>query len=318
MAEHQRNGQIMMTYRCSAACRHCLVMAHPRQEATLVTTEDAVAYARDFAELNRHVILAGGEALLFFDHVVATCRAIMAAGVPIRFIESNGSWCTSDQTARDGLLLLRDSGVRGMYFSIDAYHQEFVPAERVCRGVAFAREIFGEEHVHAPRTPLEEARKLEGIAGNTEALRSYARAGRVRHFGRAADALAPSMDAVPVEELLRQDCQEGLDVDNLFELQVDPFGYTRPDLCPGVNLGNTRSARLRSLATTKHVRETPLLSDIAERGPAALLARAEQSGFAPRDSYVSKCHLCFEIRRHLVASMPDELRPPHLYQVVSD
>ena len=23
------NGQIMMTYRCSAACRHCLVMAAP-------------------------------------------------------------------------------------------------------------------------------------------------------------------------------------------------------------------------------------------------------------------------------------------------
>jgi len=316
MAVKFRNGQIMITYLCSAACRHCLVMAAPEQESTLTDIEDAVEYARDYRKLNRKVIIAGGEALLFFDQVLAMCRAIYDAGLPIYFIESNGSWCTSDELVTERLSLLRDAGLQGMYFSIDPYHQEFVPAERVCRGVRIATELFGEDQVWAPRTPLEQARELESLTGDPERLREYVRAGRVTYFGRAGDALAKFVDPVPLEELLKQDCQEALDVDNLHETQVDPFGYVRPDMCPGVNLGNTKHDRVADLATTKRVRETPLLAEIAERGPAVLLEMAKRSGFEPRASYASKCHLCFEVRRHLVREMPEEFGPPHLYGIV--
>ena len=82
-----RNGQIMMTYRCSADCRHCLVMAARRQSPALVQVDDAVGYARDYASLDRDVILAGGEALLFYSHIVDVCRAIQQAGIPIAFID---------------------------------------------------------------------------------------------------------------------------------------------------------------------------------------------------------------------------------------
>lgn len=310
-----RNGQIMMTYRCSAACRHCLVMAAPDQEPTLVAIEDAVEYARDFEKLNRRTIIAGGEALLFFDHVVAMCRAILDAGIRVYFIESNGSWCVSDELVEERLSILRDAGVDGMYFSICGYHQEFVPAERVCRGVRIARAIFGDETVFAPRTSLEDAQKLEGVAGDPDRLPDYARKHRPYYFGRAADDLAQFVEQVPVEELLKQDCRKELDVDNLMELQVDPFGFLRPDLCPGVNLGNTKQNRVVELATTKRVERVPLLTSIAESGPLAILARAKQSGFEPRQSYASKCQLCFEIRRHLVKEMPEEFGPPHLYEV---
>ena len=38
----------------------------------------------------------------------------------------------ADRTVvRDRLTELRAAGVQGMYFRIDLYHQEFVPAERV-------------------------------------------------------------------------------------------------------------------------------------------------------------------------------------------
>jgi len=311
-----RNGQIMMTYRCSAACKHCLVMAAPDQEPTVVSIKDAIEYARDFEKLDRRPIIAGGEALLFFDYVVAMCRAILDAGIRVYFIESNGSWCVSDGLVEERLSILHDAGVDGMYFSICGYHQEFVPAERVCRGVRIAREIFGDETVFAPRTSLEDARKLEGILGDPERLAEYARQHRPYYFGRAADDLAQFVEQVPVEELLKQDCRKELDVDSLMELQVDPFGFLRPDLCPGVNLGNTKQNRVAELATTERVRQVPLLTSIAESGPSAILDLARQSGFKPRAAYASKCHLCFEIRRHLVKEMPDEFGPPHLYGVV--
>ena len=51
----------------------------------------------------------------------------------------------SVERVKERLSLLRDAGVQGMYFSVDAFHQEFVRAECVCRGIRFAREIFGDD-----------------------------------------------------------------------------------------------------------------------------------------------------------------------------
>ncbi|NCO40730.1 MAG: radical SAM protein [Armatimonadetes bacterium] len=310
------NGQLMITYRCSAACRHCLVMAEPEQERTVMSVEDAVRWGLEYAKLGRHVMIAGGEALLFYKQVLAMCAALKARGVPVAFIESNGSWCRSDELTKRRLTRLREAGVEGMYFSVDPYHQEFVPAERVCRGSRIAKELFGEDQVYAPNPTLEEAGDLEIVAGDPERLREYARSRRVSFIGRAADALTGFADPVPLAGLLEQDCRKDLDVDHLREIQVDPFGFVRPDMCPGVNLGNANQQPLAELGCTQRVCEVLLLRELAERGPASLLPLAEPAGFKPRSTYASKCHLCFEIRRHLVRRMPDELGPPHAYALV--
>jgi organic radical activating enzyme len=308
-------GQIMMTYRCSAACKHCLVMSSPGQDATRVTLEDAVEYGRDFQSLGRGVIIAGGEALLFFNHVLTMCRALQEAGVPVAFIESNGSWCRTDRLTIDRLRMLRQAGVQGMYFSIDGYHQEFVPAERVHRGARIAREIFGPEQVIASNLSLEDARSLETLTADPERLRQFTRTLYLHWIGRAALELAGFRDLVPLEELTQQDCRAALDIDHLKEIQVDPFGFVRPDICPGVNLGNTRQQRVAELCRTQQVRETPLLQDLSEQGPAALLPLARRFGITVRSHYVDKCHLCFDLRRQLVSYLPEEFGPKHVYEV---
>ena len=304
-------GQIMLTYRCSAACRHCLVMAAPQQDPTLVTVADAVEYGRDFQALGRQVLLAGGEALLYFEHVLAICRALREAGVPVGFVESNGSWCTTDERVRARLEQLKEAGVEGMYFSIDAFHQEFVPAERVHRGIRLARSVFGLRT--STRRPQPGRRCAPGGWRPTWMV-APRRAARCTISGgppmtwRRWPRRAPG--GVGTGELLRRP-----EIDTLAELQVDPFGYVRPDWCPGVNLGNTRHARLADLARTERVRQDPLLSDLAEGGPAALLPLARRFGITPEPAYASKCHLCFALRRQLVAHLPDAFGPEHVYQI---
>lgn len=308
------NGQIMVTYRCSAACRHCLVMSAPQQDPSLVSIEDAVRYAEEFHQLGRHIMIAGGEALLFFDYVLEMCRAIADKGIPVAFIESNGSWCVSDEIVTERLSLLRDAGVEGMFFSIDPYHQEFVPAERVCRGVREAIRLFGSEQVSAPRITDAEARDFETVARDPKRLADYARQRSLCYIGRAADELAQFLPPVSLEQIEAEDCRVQLDIDSLHEIQVDPFGFVRPDLCPGVNLGRATDASLTELVQTSRVQETPLLRGLAESGPASLLPLARQHGFCPKPTYASKCALCFDIRRLLVDHMPEEFGPPHLYR----
>jgi hypothetical protein len=308
------NGQIMVTYRCSAACRHCLVMAAPRQDDALVSIEAAVQYGLDFASLGRAVMIAGGEALLYFEHVLKMVQALAAVGVPVAFVESNGSWCTSDALTRRRLSLLRDAGVQGMYFSVDCYHQEFVPAERVYRGVSLSWELFGRENVSPEALSLAYAQEMERLARDPE-HRARAASSGIHFIGRAALDLAPHVASVPLAELLSQNCGEDWDIDHLKELQVDPYGFLRPDWCPGLNLGNTRRHRVVDLCCTRHVQETPLLRGIAERGPAALLPLAERFGITPQSAYAAKCHLCFDLRRQLVHHLPEEFGPRQVYEV---
>ena len=68
---------------------------------------------------------------------------LAAADVPVALVESNGSWCVPDTLTREQLSRLQDAGVRGMYFSVDRYHQEFVPADRADRRISIAWELFG-------------------------------------------------------------------------------------------------------------------------------------------------------------------------------
>jgi hypothetical protein len=308
------NGQIMATYRCSAACRHCLVMAAPRQDNALVSIEAAVQYGLGFAALGRAVLIAGGEALLYFDHVLRMVQALGAAGVPVAFVESNASWCTSDDVTRRRLSLLREAGVRGMYFSVDHYHQEFVPAERVYRGVTIAWELFGPENVAPSELTLAHAQDAERAGADPE--RRLALSPGIHFIGRAAVDLAPHATPVPLGQLLTQDCGSDLDVGNLQEIQVDPYGFVRPDWCPGVNLGIASSDRIENLCRTRHVQQSPLLADIAARGPGALMPLAESFGITPQPAYASKCHFCFDLRRQLVRHMPREFGPRQVYEVV--
>ena len=61
------------------------MMSSPGQDAFQVALRNAVEYGRDFQSLGWQVIIAGGEALLFFEHVLAMCRALQTAGVSVAF-----------------------------------------------------------------------------------------------------------------------------------------------------------------------------------------------------------------------------------------
>ena len=52
---------LILTYRCSIACRHCLFCCGPDLPDVAMTVDDAVRTILDFHELDRVVHVAGGE-----------------------------------------------------------------------------------------------------------------------------------------------------------------------------------------------------------------------------------------------------------------
>ncbi|MHC4860440.1 MAG: radical SAM protein [Planctomycetota bacterium] len=110
------SGGVMLSYRCTNACRHCLYRCSPKRPDEWMSMEMA---ERVFAALRREphlqsIHLAGGEATLRFDLLVETVRLAASAGLPLAYLETNAHWCGDREETREKLTRLLEAGTRGV------------------------------------------------------------------------------------------------------------------------------------------------------------------------------------------------------------
>ena len=316
MMPKERYIELDITYKCSAECLHCIFASSPRKGG-LMPVEDARGYLAEVRKLGlggRDVTLTGGEPLLFYEHTLAIVRVAAEIGMaPLRLIQSNASWCTDDEMTRGRLTALRDAGLGGMYFSCDPFHQQFVPVERVRRGVRIADEVFGPEHVSVNRSRVRlDADASPSIEEYVEALG----ASLPVMVARAAWALGDRMPAIPLEEILDMDCRGGkqnLDPASVWQINVDAYGYVSSWICSGIVLGNALETPLSQIVTRGLAEHPPLVQDLVAHGPGAMLPMAARHGFRPRGRYAGKCHLCWNVREAIYKHYPELFAPEELY-----
>lgn len=111
------------------------------------------------------------------------------------------------------------------------------------------------------------------------ALKTFSRVFRIRHY----------------EEILFSDqrgCRELLDVSHF---HFDLFGNYIPELCSGLAI------HYADLGNAVPREKYPFLHTLFKRVVRGLFELvSNEYGFEPSKGYISKCHLCFEIRRYLV------------------
>jgi hypothetical protein len=135
-----RNVGLLLTYHCQAACAHCILRAGPdRHEA--VKLDDARRWIRDIAAYrDRYVCvlsLTGGEPFSDLTLLRSVMQLAADAGLYVSVV-TNGFWAARRDLARQVL----ESLPRICFLSVstDAYHQEYVPFERVQNAIWAARE----------------------------------------------------------------------------------------------------------------------------------------------------------------------------------
>ena len=114
--------------------------------------------------------------------------------------------------------------------------------------------------------------------------------------GRAAYFYAGLIGLEPLETILNRNpgpCRELWDTSHY---HVDLYGNYVPGLCSGL------AFPFELLGEKLPADEYPALAALAGEGPAGLLALARKRGFVPDKAYLNKCHLCLEMRSHLVGS----------------
>lgn len=140
-------------------------------------------------------------------------------------------------------------------------------------------------------------------------ITSYYCTSRCRHCLYACKKVYPhrSLEAVCADS--RGGCRELLDTRHF---HLDLFGNYIPGLCAGLAI------RAEDLGGPLDAADYPLLTTLFSRRVEGLLDyAATRHGFQPAASYISKCHLCLEIRSFLVSRQqehPPELQPLGFYE----
>jgi len=208
--------------------------------------------------------------------------------------------------------------------SVNPFYLEYVPFANTARAVAVGQEIFGSnlmiyqlDYLHRflawrleDRVPFEDYLKLENRDDSINRTEFFMMG---RAPTRLVDLLAGSMPRLPAASLLAEPCPTPFLRE--WHNHVDNYGNYMPGFCGGISFGDAR--HLESLlAEGIDTGERPVLGFLMRDDFQGLHRFAVGKGFEESaKGYFSKCHLCQDLRGHLVelGDFP-ELAPKEFYE----
>ncbi|RLG71966.1 MAG: hypothetical protein DRO11_03255 [Methanobacteriota archaeon] len=280
----------------------------------------------DLVGVNLGLHLTGGEPFLNYGLLLKLTRACKRLSVPGVFVETNCFWCVSDETTEEKLLRLKEEGLRGILISVNPFTVEETPFERVERAIRISRKIFDGNTMVYHETFLLRLRSL-GFKGTVPLEKYLGLVGCVDPVGlskelgclilpkgRAPYQLGHLYRKHPAKHFFGCSCLEELT--RGWHIHIDNYYNYITGYCAGISLGDARD--IEEILEGVDLDDNPIIAMLtSSRGLERLYRFAiEEFGYVERgEGYVSKCHLCTDIRRHIVEQGGDfrELRPKEFY-----
>ncbi|MFX1594015.1 MAG: radical SAM protein [Promethearchaeota archaeon] len=307
----------LISYKCTNECKHCAIPGSPNQDETSMELGDVKKYLEDVTAnyIVDEVGFFGGEPLLNLDLLISLIEEVKRYDIPKIGLPTNGYWGKDEKIAKSYALKLKEAGLNTIGFSVDTFHQEFVPLDAVKRAMKAAHEV-GIEQIYSMTQNLgpdninnlinEENKKItEVIYKEFEFCQVINSELQVR--GRAAKSLAEyfSMTTIPSDKCL---------IFKVPMFMIDPNGWVFHQLCHGICIGNAKEKSLSEIIREFNYRKHPIIGKVvAKGGPQNLLEIAIEKGYKPQNGYADKCHLCFSTRNFLRPFYPNILEPPNVY-----
>jgi hypothetical protein len=265
--------------------------------------------------------VGGGESFLNIDGLKTVLGVAERFGVNIDYVETNSSWYQNKRSALNTLLSLKKSGLSALLISMSPFHNEYIPFYKV-KGVLEAcheaginpfpwmpglyHEIdnFNENSIHK----LSEYTNRYG----EDYLEKLPSRYWVHLGGRALQTFSNVFSLIPLNSIIDSNPQGCSELLNVSHFHIDLFGNYIPGLCSGL------SVNCSDIGVEISGKEYPFLATLYFNGIEGFLDRASRGlGFKAADAYLSKCHLCFEIRKYLVIEKrveSKELQPKGIYK----
>ncbi len=135
------NIGLMLTYRCTIACPHCIVNAGPNrtEEITVHQAGDWIHQIAGYRDGRiKGLALTGGEPFCNPESLSTISSLAESLGLTVSAV-TNAFWASSKQQALETLERL--PAVKLLSFSTDIYHQRSIPLERIGNAVWAAERL---------------------------------------------------------------------------------------------------------------------------------------------------------------------------------
>jgi len=316
---------LILSYQCQCECAHCIYNCGPNWTDWMKPDDIYRAFAiMQVWKKPFQVHLTGGEPFLNFPLLLEAVRIGTDAGIPC-YVETNAGWCVREELVKDRLLELRQAGLQTILISCSPFHAEKIPPARTLLAIRICNDIFGPQ-----RTIVYQSEWLDLITSmgfdKTIPLERYIReygrtqAGHLfwQGFGlisgsRVSYRLGHLIDKHSAVFFQGQTCRGEI----LYapHSHFDLFGNYISGFCGGLSVGNWHE--LPSVLEKFEQQSYPKLIDILIRfGAFGLFEFARDNhGYAEKkEGYVGKCHLCVDVRQHLIQTEDWlELNPEAFY-----
>ncbi len=319
-----RSGGVITNLYCSSACKHCLYASSPKWNKDYISPGMAETIINKILDLGCTFIhIGGGEPMLNLSGLKQFLQIASAMKLGIEYIETNSSWYKDEDSAVRVLQDLQGLDVDTLLISISPFHNEYIPFHKVkglmkaCHagnmGVFpwisdFIQDIEGFSDV-SPHSLAE----YEASYGD-DYLKNVAERFPLNFRGRALLTYKDIYPKRSVDEILAEGKRGCGELANTSHFHIDLFGNYIPGLCSGLSI------HVEDLGGPLEFDKYRFLLTLYNQGIAGLLEIAQQEyGFQPEEQYLSKCHLCFAIRRFLVMDKKvrsDDLKPVPYYRWV--
>ncbi len=330
------SGGLLLSYKCSASCRHCMYACSPNWKADWISEGDLLQilrqlagriqpspYGNDHISLNHGLHITGGEPFLNFDLLCKAVEISSEFDIPSVFVETNCFWCTDDASTREKLELLKNKGLKGILISVNPFYLEYVPFEKTERAVRIGAKIFG---LNMMVYQVEYYRRFKTLGlKNKVSFDKYLQlenradfARNVEFFimGRAAYSLTEELNNIypkyPANRLFSLPCMPAFL--RSWHNHFDNYGHYIPGYCGGITLGDCRHLD-DLLKNGIDLNEYHVLNYLISDDMKGLLQLAVDYGYTENNNgYYSKCHLCVDIRKCLnIKADFKELKPEEFY-----
>jgi hypothetical protein len=330
------SGGLILSYKCSVECRHCIYACSPKWNADWISQEDlekilaqlagkilSNTYGPNAIGLNHGLHFTGGEPFLNFELL---CRAVEISTkfkIPSTFVETNCFWCIDDNSTKEKLKLLKKKGLKGIMVSVNPFYLEYVPFERTERAIRISLEVFG-RNVMVYQLEYYRRFKEWGVKDRVS-FEDYLNLEKKEYFARNAEFFIMGRAAYKLKNIL-EEFYPRYQPEHLFNKpcitpflrswhnHFDNYGNYIPGYCGGISLGDCRELD-KLLNEGIDTEQYPVLAFLIDEDFEGLYQFAKDFGYIEsRDGYFSKCHLCTDIRKHLISKKDfKELRPKEFY-----
>ena len=300
---------LLLTERCNAHCRHCII-SHFVSEGRDMALTDAQRYINEFAEITIPgspftVHFSGGEVFLRFTDLLTVTRHAKEKGASSVVCVTNGAWGEKPELARQQAKELKSARMNRVNFSLDDFHQEYIPLGSVVNSISACLEAGLDIGIKC--TVTRNSQKLHNNIANLKdlLLNIPFQAEEWAYVPSLNDKQIPKQEWLIPKSLPQEHCPELI-------LTILPDGTAFPccgaGWTPRLILGNARSESIASLiqkAQYGHV-----FGVMRDKGPAFFIPYFNQSEESlPTEGYVSTCHLCMTVLNH---SACDKILPTAL------